>query len=183
MYHSKPEREKREMFRKHLQAMAKGAKPKVKCAPKAGAARATRTKFKALIWWSGPRGPDSLAAALIKEGRRFGFEVEVVERDIKVDPETGNLDGPTALADLEDLAAGEYDIFHGAYPCETFSRATFNEPWKWGIYPCRNRMNTRGIPGQSPEQQQKAETGDKRHEKTLLAATKLIELAVASGAG
>eukprot|EP00435_Cladocopium_sp_Y103_P032890 s2894_g8.t1 len=116
--------------------------------------RSTRT-FRFLHLYSGPK--DVLAESLQEECERHQLNFRALSLDRKIDPEL-DLATPESRETLEsEIVQCEFDYVHGGFPCNTFSRARWNEGK--GPKPVRSAQEIYGLSSNSERQQQEADRG------------------------
>lgn len=113
-------------------------------------------KFRYLHAFSGPR--DVLSEHIAEECKRERLEFEAVSLDRKTDRslDLSKVGAYQALAARID--GGEFDGFHGGFPCSSFSMARYNNPTR-GPPPVRSGEEIYGLATNDRAQQREADLG------------------------
>ena len=113
-------------------------------------------KFRYLHAFSGP--VDILAKQIAEECKRERLEFEAVSLDRKTD-RTLDLSKVAAYQELgRRIDEGEFDGFHGGFPCSSFSMARYNRPDR-GPPPVRSGAELYGLSTNNRAQQREADLG------------------------
>ena len=116
-------------------------------------------EFVFLHLFAGPS--DRLGKALVNVGEKAGLKVRCRAIDIKINPRDNLKDVNNWVKVVEDIDKGEYDGFHGGYPCSSFSQLRWRpSPGMPG--PVRSSESPYGLPSNTVAQQAEADTGTLR---------------------
>eukprot|EP00435_Cladocopium_sp_Y103_P073963 s637_g46.t1 len=106
---------------------------------------------------------DQLATSIKRAAKRNRLEVYVESLDRKRDKEI-NLASPDTFSEIgKSMDEGCWDGYHSGFPCSSFSRVRWRDS-EHGAPPVRSHDHIYGLPGNTPQQQQEADSG------TLMAA-------------
>ena len=135
-------------------------------------------KFRYLHMFSG--GKDVLAEAIARECKSHRLEFEAESLDKKIDSSV-DLSSERSYREIgKTIDEGDWDGFHGGFPCGSFSMARWNKTGR-GPPPVRSAKFIYGLPGNSTRQQGEADRGTLMAAQTTWLFEKQVDSAKARG--